>query len=516
VQINPVLWFTRGVKDLGEEYSLSDDAVLRAFYTSLGAGTSSGVQVTQASSLHCAAVLACLVVRAETFAALPLHILTAGGANAETPAPDHWAQRLLAEQPNDLMNAGEFWRWKQLAEDVAGNAYAHIIRGRGGRPTAIWPLTTQPPVLNLVDGRAFYRYVGDDITPAGDYSVDTILHWKGPILRTPFEGASLIDLASEAIGVAIGSEQFFARLLGSGSHFPGYLEKDDALSVEDMAALQAQLKGFAGLLGAGQVRIFDRGLKYKQNEMSMQDAQLAEQERLQLQKVCSIFRVPLAMVADLEHGTYTNSEQQDLWFAKHTITPMCVNTERVLSFRLLDKGVRAKFNLDGLLRGDYKTRSEGDATLVRAGIINRDEARSHYNLNPAPGLDRFLSDLNLGIVEDDGTVTSPGAPEPSEPPPAPPAPEPPPAAQPQAPPAPAAFTLEPLVRDALACIRRRYASDQTKERSREETVAFAVAKLAPLAEAFALAGVPFDAEAFARRAVPGDAAPTLDEERTDE
>jgi len=508
VQINPVLWFTRGVKDLGEEYSLSDDAVLRAFYTSVAAGTSSGVQVTQAKSLNCVAVLACLVVRAETFASLPLHILTAGGAKAETPAPNHWAQRLLAEQPNDLMNAGEFWRWKQLAEDVAGNAYAHIIRGPGGRPTAIWPLMAQPPVLNLAGGRAFYRYVGDDITPPDDYSVDTILHFKGPILRTPFVGASLIDLASEAIGVAIGSEQFFARLLGNGTHFPGYLEKEDALSAEDMTALQAQLKGFAGLLGTGTVRIFDRGLKYKQNDMSMQDAQLTEQERLQLQKICSIFRVPLAMAGDLEHGTYTNSEQQDLWFAKHTITPMCVNTERVLSFRLLEKGVRAKFNLDGLLRGDYKTRSEGDATLVRAGILNRDEARSHYNLNPAPGLDKFLCDLNLGIVEDDGTVSSPGTPEPPEPPPTPPE-------QPQAPPAPAAFTLEPLMRDALACIRRRYASDQAKDRTREETVAFAVAKLAPLAEAFALAGVSFDAEAFARRAVPGDAAPTVDEERND-
>ena len=510
MQINPVLWFTRGAKDLADEYSLADDAVLRAFYTSLSAGTASGVQVTQASSLRCIAVLACLVVRAETFAALPLHILTATGAQAETPAPDHWAQRLLAEQPNDLMEAGEFWRWKQLAEDVTGNAYAHVVRSAGGRPTAIWPLMAQRPVLNLVGGRASYHYVGDDITPPGDYSVDTILHWKGPILRNPFEGASLIDLASEAIGVSIGSEQFFARLLGNGTHFPGYLEKEDALSTEDMNALKAQLAGYAGLLGAGQVRIFDRGLKYKQNDMSMQDAQLNEQERLQLQKICSIFRVPLAMAGDLEHGTYTNSEQQDLWFAKHTITPICVNTERVLGSRLLDRGVHARFNLDGLLRGDYKTRSEGDATLVRAGIINRDEARSHYNLNPSPGLDKFLSDLNLGIVEGDGTVSSPVTPEP-------PAPEPPPPAPPQAPPPPApAAMLEPLVRDALACIRRQRDAHQERGLGREKTIAFAVAKLAPLAEAFALAGVPFDARDFAERAVPGDAPSTLDGERTDD
>ncbi|MCJ7796535.1 MAG: phage portal protein, partial [Thermoleophilia bacterium] len=481
---------------LGEEYSLSDDAVLRAFYTSLAAGTASGVQVTQASSLRCVAVLACLIVRAETFASLPLHIQTAAGGGAETPLPNHWAQRLLAERPNDLMNAGEFWRWKALMEDVTGNAYAHIIRGRGGRPTAIWPLTAQRPILNVVDGQAFYRYVGDDITPPGDYGVDTILHWKGPILRTPFEGASLIDLASEAIGVAIGTEQFFARLLGNGTHFPGYLEKDDALTPEDMAAIQAQLKGYSGLLGAGQVRIFDRGLKYKQNDMSMQDAQLNEQERLQLQKICSIFRVPLAMVADLEHGTYTNSEQQDLWFAKHTITPMCVNTERVLSSRLLDKGVRAKFNLDGLLRGDYKTRSEGDAALVRSGIISRDEARSHYDLNPAPGLEKFLVDLNLGVVGADGAVQPPTAPEPPEPSPA----------------VAAAALLEPLLRDAREGIICRYLHDQEKSRSREESIAASVVKLTPLTQAFALAGQHFDARDFVLATLSGDTPFTLAEE----
>ena len=500
MQLNPILWFTREVRNEVEEYSLADDAVLQAFYGALSS-TASGIKVTQQNSLTCAAVLACLIVRAETFSSLPIHVLTAVGEAVEKPLPDHWAQRLLARDPNELMNAGEFWRWKQLTEDISGNAYARIQRAAAGRPVAIWPLTGPRPVLNVVGDRAFYRYMGDDITSAGDYLIGDILHWKGPVLRTPFEGASLVDLASESIGVAIGSEQFFARLLGNGTHFPGYLEKDEALSPEDMKAIADQLKGYAGLLGAGQVRIFDRGLKYKQNAMNMKDAQLNEQERLQLQKICSIFRVPLAMVQDLEHGTYTNSEQQDLWLAKHTITPICVNTERVLSSRLLarEPGVRAKFNLDGLLRGDYKTRSEGDATLVRAGIINRDEARSHYDLNPSPGLEKFLAELNLGVVSDDGTIVGPGGAEDETPPPA----------------ADTAAMLEPLLRDASDRIRRRAVRDKEKGRSLQETIAYSVAALAALTEACAAAGLPFDAPGFVRDALPGDAAATLSKERTD-
>ena len=495
MQLNPLLWFTKEVKEVQNEatYTLKDDAVLQAFYGALALVTSSGIRITQESSFRSVAVLACLIVRAETFSALPVRILRDAGAGVEQEDRTHAAYRLLTIAPNELMTAGEFWRWKQIHEDVTGNAYARIERTRSGALAQIWPLYGPRPDLNIAGGQAFYRYQGDDLTPRGDYLAGDILHWKGPVLRTPFEGASLIDLASEAIGVSLGSEQFFARLLGNGAHFPGYLEKEEALSDQDMEALTQQLAGHSGLLATGRLRIFDRGLKYKQNPMSMRDAQLTEQERLQLQKICSIFRMPLAMVQDLTHGTYTNSEQQDLWLAKHTITPICVDTERVCRHRLFyrEPTVRAKWNLDGLLRGDYKTRSEGDAILTRGGILLRNEARSHYDLNPIPGLDRPLAELNMGVVSEDGTITSSDRGQGA---------------------APTAALLAPLLADARDDIRCRYADDEQNGRSREDSIIGSVAKLAPITQAFALAGEHFDALGFVLASLPGDTRSTLSEE----
>ena len=390
-------------------YSLSDDNVLQAFLGALSSVSAAGVKVTQESALRSTAVLGCLVVRSETFAALPLDVLRREG-DAKISDEKAPAYGLLAVSPNPLMTSKEFWRWKQLREDVTGNAYARIV-WKGGNPASIWPLYGGNPSL-LIErstGTLAWEYGGDDFTPADAYAPQDILHFKGPVLATPFEARSLIHLASEAIGTQIASEQFFARLLGNGSHFPGYLETDDTLQKEDVAALKEQLAGFSGVLQAGVIRIFDRGLKYKQNPMSLKDAQLTEQMRWQLQVICSLFRVPMAMVQDLSTGTYANSEQQDLWLGKHTVTPICANTESVLKMRLFARqpAYLAKFNLDGLLRGDYKTRAEGDATLVRAGIIHRNTARGHFDLNPAPGLDTYLAELNLGIVGEDGTITGP-------------------------------------------------------------------------------------------------------------
>ena len=408
MSLNPLRWFT-ATKDQADEWGIGDDNVLRAFYGALAAVSSSGVSVTQESSLRSTAVLACLIVRAESFSSLPLGVFSRSGRD-RVPDEKPAAYRLLAIGPNDLMTAGEFWRWKQLTEDITGNAYARVV-WQGARPTEIWPLYGVSPVLRVDRDAhgAWYEYGGDDLTPAGVYQMRDVLHFKGPVLRNPLYAKSLIDLVSESIGVAIGSEQFFARLLGNGNHFPGYLETEATLSDPDFEAISEQMKGFAGVFRAGELRVFDRGLKYKQNPLTMKDAQLVEQLRWQLQQICSVFRVPMAMVQDLTNGTYSNSEQQDLALGKHCISPICTNTERVVRHKLFaaeaDHGYYVKFNLDGLLRGDYKTRTEGEAALVRAGVMLRNEARSQEDWNPIPGLDVPLAELNLGTVGEDGVIT---------------------------------------------------------------------------------------------------------------
>lgn len=483
MNLNPLSWFRNETT-----YSLSDDSVLQAFYGAMSVVSASGVRVNRDTVLRSTAALACLIVRAETFSALPVDVYRKSG-RYRFEAEDDAASRLLAIAPNDAMNAGEFWRWEAMHEDINGEAFGRII-WKGYEPVAIWPLIGEKPrqVFDKATQQLVYAYAGDDFTDADVYPARDILHFKGPVLKTPLKGTSLVDLASETIGTSIASEQFFSRLLGNGNHFPGWLESDDPLKPEDVKALQEQLKGFAGVVQAGVMRIFDRGLKYKSNPMTIKDADLTAQMRWQLQQICSVFRVPMAMVQDLTHGTYTNSEQQDLWLAKHTITPMCVNKERVVRHRLYSHKPDhyMKFNMAGLLRGDFKTRAEAQAALVGAGILVRNEARANEDMNPYPGLDSPILALNYGTVEADGSVA--------------PAKESAPAA------------LAPIVRDAAACIRRRHESDIKRGRSTEDTVAFAAEKLAPIVEAHHAAGLDFDPDAFVAAAL-GDTAGTISPEK---
>lgn len=362
--------------------------------------TATGIAVNPDTAVTNVAVLACLIVRSEALMLMPAHVYEAVGRNREKRA-DHPVAQLIADAPNPLLSSEEFWRWKQITEDLRGNAYARI-EWRGGQPIALWPMFGQEPQVlagTPSNPTVMYRYHGDDFTAAGDYLPRDIMHFKGPLLSgDPYKAKSMIQQTRETIGLGIATEQFFARFLGQGNHFPMYLETDTVLTDEDMKALRAQMDKSAGILPAGVTRIFDRGLKVKQNPMSLKDADLSTQQRFLLEQVCRIFRVPLPMVQDLTHGTYTNSEQADLWLSKYTATPIAKSTEGVIRRKLFLPSERsryyAKFNVNAMMRGDFATRTAGYSVLINCGVLSPNEARALEDWNPYEGGDEFRVPLN--------------------------------------------------------------------------------------------------------------------------
>lgn len=362
---------------------------------------SGAFNVTQETALTSNAVLACLIVRAETFASLPVHVYRqTDGARERADDP---MQVLVGGYANPVLTSREFWRWKQLTEDIRGNAYVWVERA-GGRPSALWPMTSSDMKLRYDPSTriAVYDYAGDSFVPKGTYSARDVLHFRGPLNQNGYVGTSLVEKARTVIGLTIGSEQFYERLLSNGNHFPGHLETDMVLRDEDVKALRQRLKEYSGIEHAGETRLFDRGIKFVQNKMTVQEADLTAQQTWYLQEVCRIFRVPPMLVQDWSRSTYTNSEQADIWFAKHTILPIAANTEAVVNRIFFNSGrpdVYVKFELEGLLRGDYTTRSEGYQKLIQAGVLSPNEVRAYEDLNPYEGGDDFLRPMNFVAVD---------------------------------------------------------------------------------------------------------------------
>lgn len=475
MELNPFAAILRGRREKRDAV----DALAQAFFYG-GNVSASGVRVTPETALASVAVAACIEVRAETFSALPGGVFQRQD-RARIPLGNHEVARLLFDRPNDLMTGGELLRWKQMRQDITGNAHWRIV-WKNGKPAELWPLYGDKPEVRTAKNKIAYRYAGDDLTPAGDYSAKDIVHFKGPFLRNPLEAASPIEQIKDTIGLSIATEQFFGRFLNNGTHFPTYLETDQILDPKDVKAIAESLATTAGVLGAGKTRIFDRGLKVKQNQMSLRDADLSSQMRWYLEQICRIYRVPLPLVQDWTHGTYTNSEQAGLWFAQHTITPIAVDTERTVR-KLFVPGEEdhyVKFNVDAILRGDYATRTAGYRTMIESGVISRNEARAFEDLDPYEGGDEYLVPLNMARASQLGELPTPEAPA-----------EPAPVAEP-APtdPAAARSIFQPLLDDAIERIRIRFKQDQERGRNEEVTRTWADEHvLPPLIEAANRAGI---------------------------
>jgi HK97 family phage portal protein len=454
------------------------------------AQTASGFSVNDETALTSVAVLGCLQVRAGSFSALPLKVRQRVGRD-RLERDDHPVYRLLSVAPNPMLTAPQFWRWKQIQEDLTGNAFARVIWD-GGEPVEVWPMTGPLPTMRTTSVGMAYAYGGDVCVPAGVYPANQILHFKGQVLRNPYWGRSIINLARDVIGLDIATEQFFARFLANGNHFPGYLSTEQDLTDEDYEALKEQFKGTSGVLTAGELRIFDRGLKLLQNAMSLKDAQLVEEQRWLLEQMCRLFRVPLPLLQDWTHGTYTNAEQAGLWFGQHTLTPLAVDTEAVIAQRMflaseVAAGYFVKFNIDSLLRGDFAARTAGYSVLILCGVLSPNEARAFEDWNPYDGGDDYRLPLNTA-----------------------------PAGDPLAPPAivPAAdhakaqevvpagdaarnlqageaarFAVATMIRNAGDLIARRAVEDAGRGRSVTDTEAFAHRVLAPVCESACHLGV---------------------------
>ena len=126
-------------------------------------------------------------------------------------------------------------------------------------------------------------------------------------------------------------------------------------------------------------------MKYTPISISPEQAQFLETRKFQINEIARIFRVPPHMVGDLEKSSFSNIEQQSLEFVKYTLDPWIVRWEQSMARVLFSVDEKAdyfiKFNLEGLLRGDYQSRMNGYAIARQNGWMSTNDIRELENLD---------------------------------------------------------------------------------------------------------------------------------------
>ncbi len=159
--------------------------------------------------------------------------------------------------------------------------------------------------------------------------------------------------------------------------------------------------GFSGN-NSHKVAVLEEGMKYTPISIAPNEAQFLETRKFQINEIARIFRVPPHMVGDLEKSSFSNIEQQSLEFVKYTLDPWVSRWEQAMVRRLLSRNEKGKytikFNMDGLLRGDYESRMNGYAIGRQNGWMSANDIRELENLDKIPadqGGDLYLVNGNM-------------------------------------------------------------------------------------------------------------------------
>jgi HK97 family phage portal protein len=355
-------------------------------------GTSAGKAVNETTAMQTGAVYACVRILAEAVAGLPVHVYERDADGGKTLASDHPLYTLLHDEPNEEMTSFVFRETLMSHLLLWGNAYAQIIRDGHGAPVALMPLLpSKMAVEREAKGALIYSYSGDE----GQIKLrrDAVLHIPG-LGFDGLIGYSPIAMAKNAVGMSIATEEYGATFFSNGANPGGVLEHPavikDIQRVKDSWNSQYQ-----GSVNAHKVAILEEGMKFHQIAIPPEQAQFLETRKFQINEIARIFRVPPHMVGDLEKSSFSNIEQQSLEFVKYTLDPWVVRWEQSLMQSLLlpgEKGaITIRFNLDGLLRGDYQSRMQGYSTGIQNGF---------YSVNDV----RALEDMNLLTGEEGGDL----------------------------------------------------------------------------------------------------------------
>jgi HK97 family phage portal protein len=214
-------------------------------------------------------------------------------------------------------------------------------------------------------------------------------------------GYSPIALEKNAIGLGIASEEYGSKFFSNGARPSGILTHPN--TVKNPKALRESWNAaYGGSSNANRVAILEEGMKFEPMAVPNNEAQFLETRKFQVDEICRIFRVPPHLVGDLEHATFSNIEHMSIDFAVHTIRPWLVRIEQAMNRALFtdqEKGrFYVQFNIDGLMRGDYKSRMEGYAIARQNGWMSANDIRALENQNPIPadqGGDAYLVNGNM-------------------------------------------------------------------------------------------------------------------------
>jgi HK97 family phage portal protein len=349
--------------------------------------------VSEESALAVPAVFCAVNFIADKVAGLPLNVFRKT-ADGREKLESGTLQRIVHDQVNDDFLTSYTWRRHVMTRLLtSGRSLTYIERNKAGGVANLWPLDEAATTVRVEAGRKVYEYRranGEVIRYAAADVLDLAFNFKADLISH----MSPLYCGRNAIGLAIAAERYASSVFRNGG-VPPLVLKGPQMSP---GAASRASEDFASILATARdkkrnVIVTPDGFSIEPIGHKASDMQVLDLRRFAITEIARLYSLPPIFLQDLSTGTYSNTEQQDLTLAKHTISRWAKYLEQEFNAKLTgprNRDLVIEFNLDGLQRGDFEARMNGYATAIHAGFMTPDEVRALENRPAKPGGDQLL------------------------------------------------------------------------------------------------------------------------------
>jgi HK97 family phage portal protein len=347
-----------------------------AFMAFFGVASGNLPTVTIETALGVPAVQGAVTFLSGSMANLPLHVYRdKDGTGEKAGGP---LQRIVNEAPNPEWSSFG-WRkylWQQVFTGGRGLSW---IERAGTSIVGVWPMNPTKTEIRMDGLSKTYRYDNRITYPAADV-IDVPFMLKADQVSS----YSPIIMGAKAIQIALAMGDYAGNFFAGGGVPPLALSGPLPQGAEAMKRAMADINRSIDAAKNSSKNIFPMppGHELKPVGFDPEKGQMTDARRFQIEEIARIYNLPPVFLQDLTHGTFSNSEQQDLHLVKHLISQWAKAFEDELNLKLFGAKNNNRYvehSLDGLLRGDFKSRMEALASGVQNANLTPNEARAFEN-----------------------------------------------------------------------------------------------------------------------------------------
>ena len=340
----------------------------------------------------------------ESVSSLPISVYRKENNGDKVEDVNNRIYNLIKFKPNNFQNKITFFEYVMYSVLTDGNSYVQIVRDNSANPVQLIPLNPDYVNIFIKENELFYQMDGGSVLDSAD-----VLHIK-LITDDGIEGLSPIDQCAKAINWNLSIEEFGSTFFKNGAKPSSVLSTDRALSETAIERLKNSFNSsYAKLKSSNSTIILEEGLSFKPISISPEQAQFLASRQFGIEEIARIFNIPPHMLKDLSKSSFNNIEMQSQEYVTYTLMPYLTRIEQEINLKLFRTNELGKtfveFNVNGLLRGDVKTRNEAYKTAIQNGYMSINEVRQKENLNSIEGGDQHFIQMNMTTIENVGDAS---------------------------------------------------------------------------------------------------------------